>query len=117
MKAAVMSVVGFFLGMGGGYYLGKSEEKHGIEVPDTPDNMKLCICPECPTFKGSPLTGGFFCSGGKAKEPVRTLGCICSKCPITAKYGLKTGYFCFKGKSKDVQQYFSDFMIQRVSLT
>ncbi len=103
-KSIVLTVIGLVVGIGGGYYLGKSEEKKGIDVPDTSENTKLCICPDCPTFKGSPLTGGFFCGLGRSKDPIRTLGCICGKCPITAKYGLKTGYFCFKGKSKDVPQ-------------
>jgi len=105
VKSIVLSIAGFVVGISGGYYLGvKSEEKSGIDVPDTADNMGLCICPECPTFKGSPLSGGFFCAKGATEEAIKKLGCICGKCPITAKYGLRTGYFCFKGKSKDVPQ-------------
>jgi hypothetical protein len=42
--------------------------KMGVSVPDTEENMKMCKCPGCPTFKGSPLSGGFFCAKGKAKE-------------------------------------------------
>jgi len=104
LKSAVMTVVGLVVGLGGGYYLGKSEEKRGIDVPDTEENMKLCICPDCPTYKGSPLTGGFYCGKGKTKDVIKTLGCICGKCPLKGKYGLRTGYFCFKGKSAEVPQ-------------
>jgi len=104
LKSMFAAVAGFVVGIGGGYFYAKSQEKRGIDVPDTEENMKLCICPTCPTFKGSPLTGGFFCAKGKAKEPIRTLGCVCPQCPIFAKYSLKTGYFCFKGMSKDVPQ-------------
>ncbi len=66
------------------------------KVPDTMENMKMCICGTCPTFKQSPLTGGFFCAKGKAKEKVKQVGCVCGKCPIFTKYGLKGGYFCAK---------------------
>jgi hypothetical protein len=65
-------------------------------VPDTMENMKQCICGACPTFKQSPLSGGFFCAKGKAKEKVKQSGCVCGKCPLFAKYNLKTGYFCLK---------------------
>lgn len=75
----------------------------GIIVPNTPENMKLCICGTCPTFKGSALSGGFFCSMGKAKEKVKQAGCVCGKCPVTAKYGLKWGYYCLNGKSADAK--------------
>jgi len=71
----------------------------GIVIPDTPENVQLCLCGTCPTFNGSPLTGGFFCSMGKAKEPVKKAGCVCSKCPITAKFSLKGGLWCVRGKS------------------
>jgi hypothetical protein len=75
----------------------------GVAVPNTPENMKMCLCGKCPTFKGSPLTGGFFCSMGKAKEPVKQAGCLCGKCGVTAKYGLKGGIWCIRGKSADVK--------------
>jgi hypothetical protein len=71
-----------------------------MPVPDTIDNMRLCLCGTCPTFKKSPLTVGFFCAKGKAKEEVKKSGCVCGGCPIFSKYGLKDGYFCFSGKSQ-----------------
>ena len=76
----------------------------GVSVPDTEENMKMCICGKCPTFKGSPLSGGFFCAKGKAKETVKQSGCLCGSCPVFGKYGLKTGYFCVNGKSADMRQ-------------
>ncbi|MFH0849170.1 MAG: DUF2769 domain-containing protein [archaeon] len=103
LKAAAGVVAVAAVGSGG-YYAYSSMQPQGIDVPDTEVNMKMCICPDCPSFKGSPLTGGFFCAKGKAKETVKQLGCICPRCPVTAKYGLKTGYFCVKGKSRDVPQ-------------
>ncbi len=74
----------------------------GVAVPNTPENMNKCIYGTCPTFKGSPLTGGFFCSVGKAKEPVKKAGGVCGKCSVHSKYELKGGTFCVKGKSADL---------------
>ncbi|MEJ2240847.1 MAG: DUF2769 domain-containing protein [Candidatus Bathyarchaeota archaeon] len=71
-------------------------------VPDTEENMNMCRCLGCPTFKGSPLSGGFFCAKGKAKEKVKKANCLCPSCSIFKKYGLKTGYFCINGKSADM---------------
>ena len=79
-----------------------SDAQMGINVPDMEENIKMCRCPECPTFKGSPLSDGFFCAKGKAKENVRQLGCLCGSCPVFIKYGLKTTYFCVNGKSADL---------------
>jgi hypothetical protein len=70
-----------------------------MPVPDDMDNMKLCICGTCPTFKQSPLTGGFFCAKGKAKEKVNNKGCVCGSCPVFRKFELKDGVFCITGKS------------------
>jgi hypothetical protein len=54
------------------------------------------MCGGCPTFKKSPLTGGFFCAKGKAKETVKQSGCKCGSCAVFKKYNLKAGYFCLK---------------------
>jgi len=75
----------------------------GVSVANTPENMKLCICGTCPIFKGSPLSGGFFCATGKAKELVKQTGCVCGKCGVTVKYGIKGGVWCVRGKSADVK--------------
>jgi len=71
----------------------------GMPVPDTADNMTLCLCGNCPTFKKSPLTMGFFCAKGKAKEQVKKSGCICGGCPIFSRNTLRYGYSCVGGKS------------------
>jgi len=66
------------------------------KVPDTKENMMKCICGTCPTFKQSPLSRGFFCAKGKAKEKVKQVGCVCGGCPLFAEFKLKGGYFCLK---------------------
>ena len=105
-KFTAASVVVVAVGGFSGYTLNKlsKPKSKGIDVPDTEENMKLCICPQCPAYTGTPLTGGVYCATGKSREEVKKLGCICGVCPVTDKYGLKTGYFCIKGKSIDVPQ-------------
>ena len=66
------------------------------KVPDTPENMKMCICPTCPTYKKCELTGGLFCAKGQAKEKIEKAGCVCASCPVFAKHNLKGSYFCRK---------------------
>lgn len=48
----------------------------GNAVTNNEENAKLCICPTCPTYKKSNLTGNVFCARGKAKEKVATNGCL-----------------------------------------
>jgi|YelNatPaOPRAMG01_1025707.scaffolds.fasta_scaffold119344_2 hypothetical protein len=66
------------------------------KVPDTSDNMKMCICPKCPTYQKCKLTGGLFCAKGRAEEKATKEGCICAKCAVYSKYNLKGEYFCRK---------------------
>jgi hypothetical protein len=66
------------------------------KVPETSDNMKLCICLTCPTYKKCKLTGGLFCAKGKAKEKAKKEGCICNNCAVYSKYNVKGSYFCRK---------------------
>jgi hypothetical protein len=73
-----------------------------ISVPDIEENVKLCMCPGCPTYKGSNLTGSLFCAKGKAKEKVKSASCNCPECLVFAKYGLNQMYYCIKGKAAGV---------------
>lgn len=70
-----------------------------VTVDDTIENVKLCICPGCPTYKESKLTGILFCGKGKAKEPVKQKDCICPKCPVWKNYKLQDNYYCVNGKA------------------
>jgi hypothetical protein len=78
--------------------------KKGIVVPDNEEEHKLCICPSCPTFKGTPLTDVHYCAMGKANVKASQLGCICTNCPVFKKYQLRAAYFCVNGKSADIPQ-------------
>jgi hypothetical protein len=73
----------------------------GNPVLDNPQNVALCICPTCPTYKKSNLTGILYCSKGKAKEKIATAGCICPNCPVYKQNGLDQMYYCQQGKSAD----------------
>jgi hypothetical protein len=75
----------------------------GNPVPDTEENVQLCLCPGCPTYRKSNLSNNVFCARGKAKETAKAAGCLCPKCPIFVKYALDQMYYCIKGKSADVQ--------------
>jgi hypothetical protein len=68
-------------------------------VPNTSEDMKLCWCPDCPTYKKSNLKGILFCAQGKAKEKVKSDSCFCPHCPIFKKYGFKQQYYCITGKT------------------
>lgn len=70
-----------------------------VMVPDTVDNVKLCICPGCPTYRKSKLTGILYCGKGKAQETVDKDGCICPTCSVWKKYKLQNNYYCSIGKA------------------
>jgi hypothetical protein len=70
-----------------------------VMVPDTADNVKQCICPGCPTYRESKLTGILYCGREKAKETVIQKGCICPKCSVWKNYKLQDNYYCSIGKA------------------
>lgn len=74
----------------------------GVMVPDTAENTKMCICPWCPTFRESKLSGILFCAKGKAKEMVKQKGCNCPKCAVWKNYKLQDQYYCDIGKAADL---------------
>ncbi len=75
----------------------------GNLVPDNEENVKLCLCPTCPTFTQSNLSNTVFCARGKAKETVKAVGCLCPNCAVFAKYTLDQMYYCVHGKSADIK--------------
>ena len=71
----------------------------GVIVADNPENAKACICPGCPTFKESRLSGLLFCARGKTSESVKQKGCICPNCSVWKKNNLIDQYYCAIGRS------------------
>jgi hypothetical protein len=78
------------------------ELEMGVMVPDTAENTKMCICPWCPTFRESKLSGILFCAKGKAKEMVKEKGCNCPKCAVWKNYKLQDQYYCDTRKTADL---------------
>ena len=74
----------------------------GNAVLDNEENIKLCLCEGCPTFKKSKFSSNFFCGKGKAKESAKTGGCLCANCDVFKKYMLDQLYYCVLGKSSDL---------------
>jgi hypothetical protein len=74
----------------------------GAHLAANRENLEMCSCPECPTLKGSPLTGALFCAKGKAEEDVVEAGCNCPFCTVSDKYALELEYYCVRGKSADI---------------
>ncbi|MDI6810600.1 MAG: DUF2769 domain-containing protein [archaeon] len=74
-----------------------------MEVPDTEENLKKCICMNCPSYNECMKTGmqGLFCARGKTDCDLERLGCICNQCPISSDYQLFGGYYCAIGTDWD----------------
>ena len=66
------------------------------QVPDTPQNVERCICPECPSFPGE---GVLYCAKGRSEKPERERGCVCGDCKNFKEYGLKGEYYCNQGRA------------------
>lgn len=73
----------------------------GNMVADDDENLKMCACLECPSYKNSPLTGILYCARGKSQEMVLESGCMCFW-SVAAKYRLELEYYCVRGKSSDL---------------
>lgn len=67
------------------------------KVPDTSENMKLCICGDCPSYPG---TGGTYCAEGKSDQQIDQQGCICGNCSVWEDYGLTSSYYCVEGEAQ-----------------
>ena len=81
------------------------ENHMGAKVEDIQENLKMCACPNCPTFKNSQLSGGLFCAKGKAADEeidILQAGCLCWDCIVFDKYNLELEYYCVRGKSAEI---------------
>jgi hypothetical protein len=65
-------------------------------VPDTPENEKLCICGDCPTYPGGST---LYCARGAYPERVRERGCVCGDCKVYRNSHLKDDYYCVNGRA------------------
>lgn len=74
-----------------------------MKVPDTEENLKKCICMDCPSYNECMKSGmqGLFCARGKTDCDLERRGCICTQCPISRAYNLFGGYYCVIGTGWD----------------
>jgi hypothetical protein len=93
------------------------------KVPFTVENIKKCICTECPVQNTSQCVNeqmekakegvpkpedipGLYCATGAAacKDIDTNQMCICGECPLWEEYNLASGkpqgYYCQDGKAK-----------------
>lgn len=76
-------------------------------VPDTPENRKKCLCPECPSYPHDCRGELLFCALGKSACDIKAGGCNCSICPVYYENGLTGLYYCDKeevGASKTLMR-------------
>ena len=72
------------------------------KVPDTPENLKKCICGGCPTHNQCMKDNmeGFFCAKGKGNCELIKNGCLCGACPLASDYRLDKMYYCEIGAAE-----------------
>jgi len=71
-------------------------------VPSTQENLKKCICGDCPSYNQcmSDKMEGLFCSQGKSTCEFEKIGCLCEACPLTSEFNLGKMYYCELGESE-----------------
>ncbi len=62
---------------------------------------KICICLNCPTYKGTGETKLTFCAIGKSNIIKKDKGCICPGCPVQKSMALRWDRYCLKGSGKE----------------
>jgi hypothetical protein len=74
------------------------DDTHRVE--DTAENLEMCICKVCPTFRDNKLAdyppNTLFCARGRSKIPskVKTTKCYCLGCDVFIKRGLVIDHLC-----------------------
>jgi len=69
-------------------------------VEDTAENLEMCICKVCPTFRDNKLAdyppNALFCARGRSKIPskIKTTKCYCLGCDVFIKRGLVIDHLC-----------------------
>ena len=89
------------------YFVVKINMKTTIDdtkrVDDNGENLEICNCGVCPTFKDNKLSeyppNALFCARGKSSIPskVKTTSCYCPACDVFSKYELIIGHLCVNG--------------------
>jgi len=76
------------------------------KVEKTPENVKKCFCPTCPSYNECAKSKSelIFCAAsvGKSGCPLPTNGCSCPGCPVHQENDLKSNYYCQNGSAEQV---------------
>jgi len=62
----------------------------------TPDNLRACRCPGCPTYPGDGKK--FYCGTEASAVKIVRRGCLCYECPIRSTYGFRALFLCRGGR-------------------
>ena len=71
-------------------------------VKDNKENLKKCICENCPTYNECMGAGkeGLFCAREKSSCSFSMNGCLCGDCPVAKENNLSGSYHCDSGKEE-----------------
>lgn len=72
------------------------------KVSDTEENMKKCICGQCPSYNQcmNDKNEGLYCARGESVCQFEENGCLCGSCPVASEFRLDQTYFCSTGKAE-----------------
>ena len=60
-------------------------------------SKSMCICKNCPSYRGTGETELLFCSTGQSKIIGKEMGCSCGLCSVVTHMGLTRLYYCTRG--------------------
>jgi len=84
--------------------LNKNSNDSMVKVEKTPENLKKCSCPKCPSYNecAERKLEKLFCAKevGKSSCKFQMNGCICMSCPVHKENNLKAGYYCINGSAE-----------------
>lgn len=68
-------------------------------VPDTPENLQICICGDCPSYSQCMKDNmeGLYCGRSKSNCEFDKNGCLCGACLLTSEFELDKMYYCESG--------------------
>jgi hypothetical protein len=78
----------------------KTVKEDSQRVDDTNENLEMCICKLCPTFRENRLSdyppGALFCARGRSRIPVQAkmTKCYCLGCDVFINHGLVIDRLC-----------------------
>ncbi len=73
-----------------------------MEVKDSPENRKKCVCPQCPSYPNGCKGELLYCSPkvGKSRCDVNAAGCLCQACLVFSENKLEGLYYCEKEEAR-----------------